>query len=67
MPFATEGPTLEKLEREVNKKNNGAKPGQSGLNNLIYKKLPAVRYRLLLICQKVHELRSVPVQWAMPS
>ena len=65
IPFATEGPTAVKLEREVKKKKNGAKPGPNGLNYLIYKKLPSVRYRLLLICQRVHELGNVPFQWAM--
>ena len=56
---------MEKLDRVVKKKKNGAKPGPSGLNYLIYKKLPAVRYRLFLICQRVHESGNVPFQWVM--
>ena len=65
VPFATEGPTWEKLNRAVKKKKNGASPGPSGLNYLIYKKLPAVLYKLLLICQRVHKLENVPFQWAV--
>ena len=65
VPFSTEGPTWEKIVQVVKKKKNGATAGPNGLNYLIYKKLPAVLYRLFLICQRVHELGNIPPQWAM--
>jgi hypothetical protein len=64
-PFDMSGPTLEKLYGRVKRKKNGAKPGPNGLNYVVYKKLPAVLFKLLNIFERVHQLKRIPAQWGI--
>ena len=53
------------FQRLVMKKRNGAAAGLNGLNYVIYKKLPAVTWKLFQICCVVKRRKQVPPQWAV--
>ena len=52
------------FKARVRKKRNGASAGLNGLNYVVYKKLPAVTWKLFLICVEVKRRRKPPPQWS---
>ena len=52
------------FKRKVKKKRHGASAGLNGLNYVVYKKLPAVTWKLFMIFKEVKRRRETPTQWS---